>query len=245
MVFEHDAALRESGRTVNKEWENSLFSTRCKKPLRRETELIGDDDFRSDIREANAPKHVGYIRVSTKSQIVDRQLHQLEAECDELHLEQISAVASERPVFDSVLKQLRAGDTFVVVDLDRAFRSSIDAILTAQRLRERQIRFRVLSFPIDTVSEEGELFYTILAAFAQFERRIISRRTKEGLEAARKRGVKLGRPSNLAPETIREAYNWMAETGLPCRYVASLLGVSRLTLQRGFHRLNLRYPINH
>lgn len=177
-------------------------------------------------------------------QLTDRQSIQLEDVCDEVHVEHVSAVAADRPVFEEVIAVLRPHDTFIVADLDRAFRSAIDAIMTAQQLRERGVRFRVLSFPIDTASEEGELFYTILAAFAQFERRIISRRTKEGLEAARRRGVQLGRPAALTPETIREAHAWMDETGLPCGYVSALLGVSRLTLQRGFHRLGLTYPLS-
>lgn len=183
------------------------------------------------------------MRVSTPAQFTDRQNLQLTEVCDEVHVEHVSAVAVMRPIFDAVVLALRPGDTLVVVDLDRAFRSAIDAIMTAQMLRERCVRFRVLSFPIDTASEEGELFFTILAAFAEFERKIIARRTKEGLDAARKRGVRLGRPAALDPDTIRDAHAWMEETGLPCAYVSALLGVSRLTLQRGFRRLGLAYPL--
>lgn len=168
---------------------------------------------------------------------------QLEAQCDCLRVEHVSAVAAERPVFAAMMAELVPGDTLVVVDLDRAFRSAIDAILTAQALRDRQIGFRVLNFPIDTTSEEGELFYTIVAAFTQFERRIISRRTKEGLAAARRRGVHIGRPRALSDGVITDAYAWIEETGHPCAYVAALLSVSRMTLQRGFRRLGLTYPI--
>ncbi|MEM7530475.1 MAG: recombinase family protein [Pseudomonadota bacterium] len=192
----------------------------------------------------NTPRRIGYIRVSTKAQVTDRQALQLKDACDLLRIEHISAVADARPVFDGVLAELASGDVLVVADLDRAFRSAIDAIVTVQALRERGVGFRVLSFPIDTMSEEGELFFTILAAFAQFERRIISRRTREGLEAARLRGRRLGRPSVLSSDMIRQAHDWIAETGLPCAYVAALLGVSRLTLQRGFHRLGLVYPMD-
>lgn len=195
------------------------------------------DPFRTS--DAPASRRIGYIRVSTPSQTTDRQVMQLEAECDELHVEHLSAVAAERPVFDSVLQRLREGDVLIVVDLDRAFRSAIDAMMTAEALRSRGVRFRVLNFPIDTMSEEGELFFTILAAFAQFERRIISRRTKEGLEAARRRGAKIGRPASLDAQTIRDAHEWIRETGLPCAYVSALLGVSRPTLQRGFRRIGL------
>ena len=194
---------------------------------------------------SRSPRRIGYARVSTETQAHDRQLIQLEDACDELHLEKLSAVATDRPTFDAVIASLQDGDTFVVLDLDRAFRSSIDAILTAQMLRDRGVRFRLLNFPIDTASDEGELFYTILAAFAQFERRMISRRTKEGLQAARRRGKILGRPKHLAPQQVEAAHGWIAETGLPCRYVAALLGVSRQTLQRAFHRQGLTYPISH
>ncbi|MEM9840555.1 MAG: recombinase family protein [Pseudomonadota bacterium] len=190
-----------------------------------------------------SPRRLGYIRVSTRSQLADRQVVQLEETCDALHVEHVSAIARNRPVFEALLADLRQGDTLVVADLDRAFRSAIDAIMTAQALRERGILFKVLSFPIDTMSEEGELFFTILAAFAQFERRIISRRTREGLEAARRRGSRLGRPTTLTRDTVQDAHAWITETGLPCAYVAALLGVSRLTLQRSFRRLSLRNPI--
>ncbi|MEL6311588.1 MAG: recombinase family protein [Pseudomonadota bacterium] len=199
--------------------------------------MIERDGFRPTARR------LGYIRVSTSAQLTDRQVMQLEAECDELRIEHVSAVAAARPVFDALMTELERGDTLVVVDLDRAFRSSIDAIMTAEALRERGIHFQLLNFPLDTASEEGELFYTILAAFAQFERRIISRRTREGLDAARRRGVRLGRPPSLSPDLVREAHNWLTEAGLPCAYVAALLGVSRLTLQRRFRRLGLPYPI--
>ncbi|WP_187432187.1 DNA-invertase hin [Roseobacter fucihabitans] len=175
--------------------------------------------------------------------MTDRQTVQLEAECDALHVEYVSAVAADRPVFEALLDDLSAGDTFIVQDLDRAFRSSIDAMLTAEALRQRGVNFSILSLNVDTRTPEGELFYTMVASFAQYERRIISRRTKEGMQAARKRGVQLGRPTQLTPEVIRDAYDWMVQATLPCRYVATQLGVSRLTLQRRFHRLGLEYPI--
>ena len=191
----------------------------------------------------SAPRRIGYIRVSTRDQATDRQVLQLDTRCDELHIEYVSAAARERPVFDRMLDDFTPGDTLVVLDLDRAFRSSIDAMLTAEMLMQRSIKMDVLSLPIDTTTAEGELFYTLVAAFARFERRIISRRTKEGLDAARHRGVRVERQRLLSRTVICDAHDWIAETGLPCRYVAALLGVSRVTLQRGFHREGLAYPI--
>ena len=167
----------------------------------------------------------------------------LEQSCDALRVEHVSAVSPDRPVFNALLNELRRGDTFVVVDIDRAFRSAIDAILTAEELERRGIHFEILTFPMNTGTDEGAFVYGILALAAQLERKIIKRRTREGLAAARRRGVRLGRPNSLDDATIREAHAWMSDDNLPCRYVAALLGVSRLTLQRSFHRLGLEYPL--
>lgn len=188
------------------------------------------------------PRRLGYIRVSTRSQAPDRQVEALRAECDELHIEHVSAVADERPVFDTVLKRLNSGDSFVVMDLDRAFRSSIDAILVAEHLRQQNVTFRILSMAIDTSTPEGELYYTIIAGYAQFERRIISRRTKEGLDAARARGVILGRRPKLTETEIRTAHARLSVTS--CAEIAASLGVSRPTLQRSFKRYGLSAVIS-
>ncbi|MGJ8530382.1 recombinase family protein [Maritalea sp.] len=171
--------------------------------------LVGKDPFCPDAAQSGPPRQVGYIRVSTAAQITDRQVAQLDAVCSELHIEYVSGAATKRPVFDALRAGLRRGDTLVVSDLDRAFRSAVDAILTAEDLRSRGVHFRIQRMHLDTDSLEGELFFNILAAFAQFERRIISRRTREGLAAARRRGVRLGRPALLPAETVHEAHAWI------------------------------------
>jgi len=210
-------------------------------------------DSRDDLPQSDFAKRLAELRIARTFEAANNnersapshaQVVQLEAQCDALRIEKVSAVASSRPVFDTIMRELRAGDTFVVVDIDRAFRSAIDAILTATTLETRGVAFEILSFPMSTASAEGAFMYGVLALAAQFERGIIRRRTIEGLEAARKRGQRLGRPPRLPDTMIRDAHAWMVETDLPCRYVAALLGVSRLTLQRGFHRLGLAYPIS-
>lgn len=188
---------------------------------------------------ADTPRRHAYLRVSTPDQKTDRQILGLQEVCDELHVEHLSAVAKDRPVFDALIASLKQGDTLVVWDLDRAFRSTVDAILTAEALRARCIHFRIISLQVDTTTAEGELFYTILAGFAQYERRIIARRTREGMEAARRKGKIIGRPRALCAGTVRDAHSWIAETSYPHRYVAALLGVSRSTLQRAFRRQGL------
>ncbi|MGB6229113.1 MAG: recombinase family protein [Litorimonas sp.] len=141
------------------------------------------------------PKTIGYARVSREDMNENRQTNELNKICDKVFIEKLSAVAKKRPKFDQAIEGLREGDSLVVLDLDRAFRSTIDALLTAELLRERGVNLRILSLNLDLSTEYGELIFAVFSAFAQFERRILSRRTKEGLRAAVRRGVKLGRPS--------------------------------------------------
>lgn len=235
--------MRDSANAVKTGAENSRVCRYARTQGLLKFDLIAKDHFRSATMPQ--PRRIGYVRVSTSEQLIDRQILSLKESCDDIRVEYISGAARERPVFDSLIRALGAGDTFVVLDVDRAFRSAVDALVTAQTLRERGIGFDIINLPVDVQTDLGEILYGCLALFSQLERKTIKRRTREGLAAARRRGVRLGRPARLSDATIREAHAWMNEVPLPCRYVAWFLGVSRLTLQRGFHRLGLEYPINH
>lgn len=242
MVFVQSAAFRDSANTVNR---GTAKQGVCEgedphEPVDRD--LIEKDQFRSGPMPN--PRRIGYVRVSTSDQLIDRQIHSLQERCDDIRIEYISGAARERPVFDALIRDLSASDTFVVLDVDRAFRSAVDALVTAQNLRERGVGFDIINLPVDVQTDLGEILYGCLALFSQLERKTIRRRTREGLAAARKRGVRLGRPAILPDTVIREAHDWMREAALPCRYVTWFLGVSRLTLQRGFRRLGLEYPIH-
>ncbi len=137
---------------------------------------------------------IGYLRVSTVDQNHQRQIDSLNTVCDELYTETISAINKKRPVFERVIGKLNAGDTLVVHDLDRAFRSTLDALKQAEQLRQRGVEFQILSLNVDTGTPAGELVFTVMAAFAQYERQCLSQRTKEGMAAAKRRGKHVGRP---------------------------------------------------
>ncbi|MEM8554560.1 MAG: recombinase family protein, partial [Pseudomonadota bacterium] len=162
-------------------------------------------DQDAPLPSSDTPRAIGYLRVSTADQRMDRQDIGLRDFCDEMHVETVSGAAKTRPVFDQVLKRLRPGDTLLVWDFDRAFRSTLDAIQTSELLMKRGVRLQILRMNLDTSTAEGEFFYTIMAAMAQFERRLLSRRTREGLAAARAKGVKLGRPRRLETSEILAA----------------------------------------
>jgi DNA invertase Pin-like site-specific DNA recombinase len=182
-------------------------------------------------------RKIAYVRVSTPEQRHDRQIRGLKAQCDELHVETLSACASKRPVYDKVIRKLRPGDMLVVWDLDRAFRSVVDALTEAEKLRGRGVHFRIANLNIDTSTPAGIFVYTIMSALAEFERRMLSQRTKEGMAAARQRGARIGRPPKLTEGEIRQAEDLIASGKSSTAELAARHGVAGWTLTRAIRRL--------
>ncbi|MEL7281867.1 MAG: recombinase family protein [Pseudomonadota bacterium] len=179
---------------------------------------------------------IGYLRVSTDEQRPDRQVDALKPLCDELFVEKLSAVAEKRPVFEYVLEKLKPKDTLVVWDLDRAFRTTIEALTHIELLRARDITFEIVSLKVNTAEPAGEFAYSVMAAASQLERRLISKRTKEGLAAARKRGAVLGRPKKLGSRDVLQALEKLDAGNHTVAEIAALLGVHARTLSRAINR---------
>jgi DNA invertase Pin-like site-specific DNA recombinase len=135
----------------------------------------------------------------------------------------------------AMFKALRQGDTLVVWKLDRLGRDLRHLVNTIHDLEKCGVAFRVLTghgASIDTTTPAGKLVFGIFAALAEFERELISERTKAGLASARARGRKGGAPFKMTPAKLRLA---MAAMGKPETVVGQLckeLGVSRQTLYR-------------
>lgn len=180
---------------------------------------------------------IGYLRVSTKEQCEDRQVDALTPICDELHVEKLSAGAKARPVYERVLAKLKPGDVFVVWDLDRAWRSAKDALVELDRLRARDIEIQIASLCIDTATPYGKLLYTFISGLAEFERAQLSERTKQGLEAARRRGKRIGRPPKISNRQIRLAQQKLAMKEATIDELAALNGVHPWTLRRRISEL--------
>lgn len=175
---------------------------------------------------------IGYIRVSTDKQNHARQIESLQEICDELHIETMSAISKYRPVFEQVIAKLKAGDTLVVHDLDRAFRSTVDALTYAEILKKREVNFQILSMNIDTNTESGTLIYSVMAAFGQYERECLSRRTREGLQAAMRAGKRVGRPRKLSKMQIQDVCMRISLHQSTITAEAKKLGVCRDTLSQ-------------
>ncbi|MCB0425577.1 MAG: recombinase family protein, partial [Mangrovimonas sp.] len=138
-----------------------------------------------------------------------------------------------------VRKRLKEGDTLVVWDLDRAFRSTLEALLEVKKLRERGIEFQIVTLCLDTSTPSGVLCYTVMAAFAEFERTNLIERTKQGMEAARKRGKRIGRPFKLTKKQIHHAHKEISVGNSTIATMAKDLDCSRDTLSKSFKRLEL------
>ena len=181
-------------------------------------------------------RKLAYLRVSTTEQRPDRQVDGLKHFCDELHIETVSAVHSRRPVYEAVIARLQPGDMLVVWDLDRAFRSVIDALTEAEKLRARGIEFQIANLHVDTSTPAGIFVYTMMSALAEFERRTLSQRTKEGMAAARRRGKRIGRPPKLTKEQLNAVAYRMAHGQESIVHLAREYDVKPWTLSRALKR---------
>ena len=138
---------------------------------------------------------IGYIRVSSDKQTTLLQEDALKKEqCEQVFTDKMSGKRFDRPRFLAMLAMARQGDVIVIWRLDRLGRSLKELIETVTMLRDRGIELRSIKENIDTTTPTGKLMFHIVGAMAEFERDIISERTLAGLEAARARGRKGGRP---------------------------------------------------
>ncbi|MET9073816.1 recombinase family protein [Streptomyces sp. NPDC004232] len=176
---------------------------------------------------------IGYARVSTKGQNLDRQIAALEAAgCQRIFSDKKSGKNAEREELQKALDYLRANDTLIVPSLDRLGRSIKDLIGIVGALREQGIGFRSLHESLDTTTPGGRLVFHVFAALAEFIRELIVQGTHEGLAAARARGERLGRPPAMTEEQIRHARAMLTDPEASISSIAKLLGVSRTTIYK-------------
>jgi len=178
---------------------------------------------------------VGYARVSTADQNLDLQKDALnKAGCEKVFEDYISGAVSARPQLEEALKYLRDNqdDTLVVWRLDRLGRSIRDLINLLNTLEERKIAFRSLQENLDTTSSGGKLIFHIFAALAEFERNLIRERTQAGLNAARARGRKGGRPLKLNDSKKKQVIELYSEKKRSIQELCELVGISKPTLYR-------------
>lgn len=177
---------------------------------------------------------IGYARVSTKDQKLSLQLDALTAAgCEKIYKEHASGAKADRPELAKLIEHVREGDTVVIWKLDRLGRSLSHLVELVDELQQRKIGLISLNDPIDTTTPQGRFAFRIFASLAEFERELIRERTQAGLQSARRRGQKLGRPTGLSKEAenkARIAESLYNEKKLSVVEIAKSINISKRTL---------------
>ena len=186
-------------------------------------------------------KKYAYVRVSTREQNEDRQLiamQEMGIPREQIFTDKQSGKDFNRPMYRKLLKKLRAGDVLYVKSIDRLGRD-YEEILEQWRYltKERKVDICILDMPLLDTRKDGDLIgvfigdvvLQVLSFVAENERKNIRERQKEGIAAARMRGVSFGRPEKQLPETFLTAYKAWRNKELSGEKAAKLCGMPRST----------------
>ena len=180
----------------------------------------------------------GYARVSTKNQNLTAQIKELENfGCEQVLSEKIGAAVAYRPELERLLDKLRHGDVVVITKLDRLGRSIKHLTSLVECFKSLGVELVSLHEKIDTTTSTGRLLFNMLAMLAEFERDLISDRTKAGLEVARARGRKGGRPRILTERKLKLVKAALSDPAVTVKEVSEQFGVSRSTLYRSLKEI--------
>lgn len=181
---------------------------------------------------------VGYARVSTEDQDLLRQTFELRgAGCEKIYQETITGTKKHRPELDAMLDFIREGDVVVVCELTRISRSTKDLFSLVEKIEEKGAKIKSLKEDwLDTTTAHGKLLFTMMAGLAQFERDLISERTKSALAAKKAAGVKLGRP-RVDDEALEKAVRLYMTKEFEIKEIEQMTKISKSTLYREIERL--------
>lgn len=173
----------------------------------------------------------GYGRVSTKEQNSARQKEVLQNKCDVYFEDKLSGKNMERPQFKEMLSLLKNGDTVVVVSIDRLGRNLKELVEFSSKLKEMGVNIIALNQGIDTHTKMGELFYNLMAIFADLELEFIKERQRAGIEVAKKEGRYKGRPAKDIKDWEQISQE-VERKELSIDRACKLLGISRSSFYR-------------
>lgn len=174
---------------------------------------------------------IGYARTSTTEQNIEPQVEALRvAGCDRIYQEQKSGVDASRQELASMIDYCREGDVIVCTKLDRIGRSTKDVLSIVERLQAKGVAFRCLNINLDTSTATGKMMLTIIAAVATFEREIMLERQREGIQAAKVKGLYKGRKATAMGKS--NDVNALLAEGMTKQAVADRLGIGVASVYR-------------
>ncbi len=184
---------------------------------------------------------VGYARVSTEGQNLDRQIDLLvDAGVDPRNIYQDKVSGKkQRNELDRMISELQSGDVVVICDLTRVSRSTKDLLNIISKISDKGAAIKSLKDTwLDTTSENpyNTFLLTVMSGLSQLEADLISSRVKEGIASSRKRGVKCGRPSKQ--EQYKDAIVAMSAQGINNTDISDTLKISRSTVCRVLKKSN-------
>lgn len=180
----------------------------------------------------------GYARVSTQDQNLELQIDALtKYGCERIFQEKMTGTRKDRPQLEEMFKLLREGDKVVIYKLDRISRSTKHLIEISEHFELIGVHFVSIQDSIDTTTAMGRFFFRVMASIAELERDIISERTKSGLQSARARGRKGGRPKT-DPNKIKLALKMYHSKDYSISAITKATGVSQATLYRNLKHQN-------
>ena len=176
----------------------------------------------------------GYARVSTQEQNLDRQIDSLKISgAEEIIQEKITGTKADRPELNRLLDKLRKGDVILVTGLTRLSRSTKDLFSLVDKIEKKGANIKSLKESwLDTTTPQGKLMFTFMAGISQFERDLISQRTKEGLAAARARGRKGGRKPKLDDNKKKAIYKLYQQKETTVKNLCTMFNISKPTLYK-------------
>lgn len=182
---------------------------------------------------------IGYIRVSTKDQNIDRQVARLEKEgCERTFIDKRSGRNTNRPELKKMFEQLREGDVVIVTELSRLGRSHGDVVSMTMELEKRKVNLKVLDIEwLDTTTPTGKFFFMCMSLLDELRREIIVENTKEGLQTARSRGRVGGRP-RVEQTKINTAITMYNSGNHSIKEILDVTGISQGTLYNAVNSVN-------
>ena len=177
---------------------------------------------------------VGYARVSKKEQNYEMQIQELHKHgCERIFSEKISGASDNRKELNKAIEFLREGDSLVIWKLDRLGRSVSQLCNCIEQLKQKKVNIISISDKIDTSNVMGEIFFHLSAVFSQLERNIIIERTNAGIQFAKEKGIKCGRPTKMNTDTL-EGIKELLKAGWTVQKIAEKVGVSQSSIYAYF-----------